>query len=192
MSPATRVDRPAAIRRAMRELVAEQGFHGASMSAVAQAAGVATGTAYVHYDSKEALVCAAYAEAKQEMSRAVVAAVDPHARPEERFRQMWRAAYEYMTSNPGQARYLMQVDVSPYADRARSKVKEGNDPLVIEASRPDIVGLLVALPIDVVYSLSLGQAVRLAAGGIELSDDEVDTVIDACWRAITRPSAASP
>ncbi len=36
------VDRPAAIRRALRDLVAERGFHGASMGAVAKAAGVAT------------------------------------------------------------------------------------------------------------------------------------------------------
>ena len=47
------VDRPALIRKALRDLVAERGFHGASMGAVAQVAGVATGTAYVHYVSKE-------------------------------------------------------------------------------------------------------------------------------------------
>ena len=46
MSPTT--DRPAAIRRALRDLVAERGFHGASMGAVAKEAGVAAGTAYVH------------------------------------------------------------------------------------------------------------------------------------------------
>ena len=50
------VDRPAAIRRALRDLVAERGFHGASMGAVAKAARVATGTAYVHYESKEGAV----------------------------------------------------------------------------------------------------------------------------------------
>ena len=50
------LDRPAAIRRALRNLVADRGFHGASMGAVAKEAGVATGTAYVHYESKEELV----------------------------------------------------------------------------------------------------------------------------------------
>ena len=52
------MDRPAAIRRALRDLVAERGFHGASMGAVAKEAGVATGTAYVHYESKDELVYA--------------------------------------------------------------------------------------------------------------------------------------
>ena len=52
---------------ALRALVAERGFHGASMSAVASAAGVATGTAYTHYASKDELVLAAYLETKAEL-----------------------------------------------------------------------------------------------------------------------------
>ena len=39
------LDRAAAVRSALRTLVARNGFHGASMSAVADEAGVATGTA---------------------------------------------------------------------------------------------------------------------------------------------------
>ena len=68
------------------------------------------------------------------------------------------------------------------------RVKEGDDLLMIEADRPDVAPLLVPLPIDVVYALSLGQAVHLAASGIEMTDDEVAVVIDACWRAITKSS----
>lgn len=56
----TTFDRPAAIRRALRDLVAGRGFRGASMSAIAESAGVATGTAYVHYASKKELVLATY------------------------------------------------------------------------------------------------------------------------------------
>ena len=51
VTAAERPDRPAAIRAALRRLVARHGFHGASMSAVAREAGVAAGTAYVHYES---------------------------------------------------------------------------------------------------------------------------------------------
>ncbi|NNF64568.1 MAG: TetR family transcriptional regulator, partial [Acidimicrobiia bacterium] len=56
MSPSTKVDRAALVRRAVVELVAENGFRGASMAAIAAHAGVATGTAYVHYSSKDELV----------------------------------------------------------------------------------------------------------------------------------------
>ena len=60
MTPTGEIDRPAAIRLALRDLVADRGFHGASMSDVARRARVAVGTAYVHYESKEELVYATY------------------------------------------------------------------------------------------------------------------------------------
>jgi hypothetical protein len=41
-------------------------------------------------------------------------------------------------------------------------------------------------PIEVIYSLPLGIALRLVASGAELSDEETKTVIAATWRAITR------
>ncbi len=63
-------DRAAAVRAAMRALVARSGFHGASMGAVAREAGVATGTAYVHYGSKDELVIAAFVESKQRLGEA--------------------------------------------------------------------------------------------------------------------------
>ena len=63
------VDRAAAVRQALRTLVAQNGFHGASMSAVAAEAGVATGTAYTHYASKDELVLATYLETKAERRR---------------------------------------------------------------------------------------------------------------------------
>ena len=38
-----------------------------------------------------------------------------------------------------------------------------------------------------IYTLSFGVAVRLIAGGIQLKDEELDTLVTATWRAVTRP-----
>ena len=43
MAPNPTIDRAAAVRQAMRTLVARHGLHGASMSAIAKEAGVAQG-----------------------------------------------------------------------------------------------------------------------------------------------------
>ena len=58
----------------------QRGFHGASMSAVAAEAGVATGTAYTHYASKDELVLAAYLETKAELGAAATGGLDPSGR----------------------------------------------------------------------------------------------------------------
>ena len=86
-------DRAAAVRAALRSLVARNGFHGASMNAVAREAGVATGTAYTHYASKDELVLATYRETKTALGLAVTADLDlaPDAPAESRFRALWLA-----------------------------------------------------------------------------------------------------
>ena len=181
------VDRGAAVRRALRTLVARHGFHGASMSAIAAEAGVATGTAYVHYRSKDDLVFAAYLEAKRELGHAAVAGIDPGAPPEQRFRLLWRNVHRHLAAEPDRARFLVQVDGSPYAREAHAQsLAVAGDPLVAEASKPDLAIRLAALPPDVLYDLALGPAVRLVASGEEMDEEGLDALAGACWRAITR------
>jgi AcrR family transcriptional regulator len=185
----TRVDRAAAVRRALRSLVAQRGFHGASMSAVAAEAGVATGTAYTHYASKDELVLAAYRETKAQLAAAATAGVDPSSGPAERFRGIWLAAHGHLAANREHALFLLQVDCSPYrADAHSAALTDADDPLLAQAATPDVAELLLPLPLDVIYELGLGPAVRLAAAGAALGEDALGTVADACWRAISRPA----
>lgn len=184
------VDRAAAVRRAVRALVARHGFHGASMSAVAAEAGVATGTAYTHYSSKDDLVLAAYVETKAELSAAATADLGQGGDAAERFRAIWLAAYRHLAANREHALFLLQVDCSPYRAAAHEAASAGEgDGLLREAASSGIAERLLPLPLEVVYELGLGPAVRLAATGQRLTPAELTTVADACWRAISRPGA---
>lgn len=181
----TNTDRPAAIRRALRDLVSERGFHGTSMSAVAQTAGVATGTAYVHYESKEELVYATYLEIKRELGEAVLDATDIDARPRERFAQIWKATYRHLMAEPERARFIVQLEVSPFHHAAHERLLQVGDPLSEQAARPDLVKLLVPLPLEVLAALSIGLIARLVATGVTLSAGELETIINSSWKAIT-------
>jgi AcrR family transcriptional regulator len=182
------VDKPAAVRAALRTLVARKGFHGASMSAVAAEAGVATGTAYVHYASKEELVFAAYLEAKRELGEAAVVDVDPTAPARVRFHELWLGIHRHLRADPDRARFLMQVDSSPYARAAHEMAMAADgDPIMLAAVAPDLMMQLVDLPLELLYDLGLAPAVRLAASDLELDPAALDRLADACWRAITRP-----
>ena len=182
------LDRPAAIRRALRDLVAERGFHGASMGAIAREAGVATGTAYVHYDSKEELVYATYLELKAELSSAVMAGYDAGARPIAAWRHILTTAYEHLAEEPKRARFLTQLEESLYYEEAHSRLMAAGDPLWEAAAAEEFQKLLVPLPTEVIYSLSFGVAVRLVAAGVQLKPGEVEMLVDATWRAVTRPN----
>ena len=182
-------DRAAAVRAALRSLVARNGFHGASMNAVAREASVATGTAYTHYASKDELVLAAYCETKAALGLAVTAGLGPDLSADLRFRALWLACYRYAKANPDDARFLLQVDYSPYRGPAHKSAQANeNDPLLAQVALPVFATRLLPLPVDVLYELSLSPAVRLAAGGIELSQAQLDEIADACWRAVSRPA----
>lgn len=190
MAPAgTDLDRAALAREALVATVAERGFHGAAVSEVARRAGVAAGTIYVHYSSKDELVLAAYREVKRDLGAAAVAGLDLTASPRARFGQMWRQAHGHLASRPERARFLLQLEASPYALANHEAAASPDDPLLAAASAPDLVAELVDLPLVVLYELCFGPAVRLAAHqgeGIELDADGLARLEEACWRAVTR------
>jgi len=179
-------DRAALVRAALRTLVAERGFHGASMSAVATAAGVATGTAYTHYGSKDELVLATYLETKASLGAAAVAGVDPETPAGTRFRTIWLGMYHHLAAHPDHARFLVQVDASPYRAAAHAEVQRHGDPLITAASAPDLARKLLPLPLETIYELGLAPAIHLVVSGATLSDAELDLVARGCWRAITQ------
>jgi len=175
------IDRSALVRRAMLEVVADRGLHGASMSLIAKQAGVATGTAYVHYDSKEDLVVETFLEVKAKLAAAGLDGVDISAEPRQVFGSIWRNCHDHLAADPATARFLLQVEASPLKKATHDAVAD-NDPLRQAAQA--IAPVLVDLPLDVLYDLSLGAAVRLVASGTELDPDDLDLLIEACWRAV--------
>lgn len=183
---ATEIDRAAAVRGALRRLVAGRGFHGASMSAVASEAGVAAGTAYTYYASKDELVLATYAEVKRELGEAATEDLDPALAPRSRFLTLWSKVYEHLRADPTRAQFLLQLDSSPYAEAGHDLVMaDEGDRLLAAAAAPDMAEELVDLPSEVLFDLGLGPAVRLAARDHGLTDAQLAQVAESCWAAIT-------
>ncbi len=185
MTPA--MDRPAAVRRALRDLVADRGFHGASMGAVAKEAGVATGTAYTHYESKDELVYATYLEIKAGLGDAVLEGFDPDGTPQEKWSHFLTTAYDFLSEEPERAGFLSQLEESPYYEEAHARHKASGDALSEAFQTEELQTLLVDLPEPVIYALTFGVLVRLIAGGVQLKDDELDTLVEATWRAVVLP-----
>jgi AcrR family transcriptional regulator len=156
------------------------------MSAVAERAGVAAGTAYVHYASKDELVIATYLEIKADLSNAAVVGLDLGAALDDQFLQVWHHVFRHLDADPARARYIQQVEASPYADVAHQRALERHDPLVEAAA--EMAPHTVDLPPLVVWDLGFGPAIRLAAAaGEKLDESQLDTLARACLRAVKRP-----
>lgn len=185
MTETLKIDRAARVRRALVELVAARGFRGTSMAAVAEQAGVATGTAYVHYASKDELVLAAYVEVKAELGAAAVGALRTDEPPEDRFRHMWLAIRDHLLEDPTRARFLLQVDASPYSAPAHEAAMASDENQLMSAIGADMHDLFVDLPGLLLYDLAIGPVVRLVARDEPLTSEEWSRLVQSCWRAVT-------
>jgi len=106
-NPAHRRDLLAAATR----VFGAQGL-GASTASIAEAAGVSTGTLFVHFDTKSALVNALYVELKSEMARVATEGVPLGAPPREQLRHMWDRWVAWCATQPEKRRALAHLGVA--------------------------------------------------------------------------------
>jgi AcrR family transcriptional regulator len=160
--PATR---EAILDAAMRTFT-ENTFAGSSMADVAQRAGVAVGSIYRHFPSKESLGNSVYRLWKGRALDAMVAAVDPAAPSRTAFGQMWRALARFAAEHPDAFAFLEYQQHEAYVDSsgqatadeltafARGFVMRGQQAGEIRPGPPDMLialayGALVGFTRDV-------------------------------------------
>ena len=98
-------------------LIQEHGFHGTPMSQIAKNAGVAAGTIYHYFDSKDTLIKELYVYVKDKLAEAIVAHDDPERPYRERFLDFWVNQCSFFIGGPAFLYFLEQYINSPYAKR---------------------------------------------------------------------------
>jgi len=114
-------DRRQAILDAALDLFSEHTYGGTAMPLIAERAGVAAGTIYRYFPSKEDLANAVYRDCKLAMQ----AALSEHARSgaiRDQFRGLWRGLWAFSQANPAAFRFLETHHHTPYLDRASRAV----------------------------------------------------------------------
>ncbi len=180
--------------QAALELIAERGFHGAPMAEIAAKAGVAAGTIYRYFETKEALIT----ELHRELEDKIVAVLQggfPAGGPiRERFLYLIRGLIRYLIDHPLHFRYMEQYFNSPYGvslHRDRLLGKSGNHDILMDIFELGIKQkVLKELPKAVLFSLAFGPLITLIRdhilGFIVLGDALIEKITEACWDAIKR------
>lgn len=109
----------AAILKAGKTLVSEQGFRALSISAVAERAGIAAGTLYRYFESKTALCVAIFAHATEREIQQTLAAAKTGSSTTARLRNALTTFAERALQNPALAYALIAEPVEPDLDQAR-------------------------------------------------------------------------
>ncbi|HEY1552290.1 MAG TPA: TetR/AcrR family transcriptional regulator [Kofleriaceae bacterium] len=176
---------------------AERGYHGVAVPEVAGAAGVSTGTVYIYFDSKEALVNEVFRDAKSRLKTALLDGLpelDPYRidNGEAWFLELWRRLGTFAHGEPKAFRFLEMQDHVPYLD-ADSRALELSVLAPLWFAGKQLRARAAEPPVDVAIALLWGAFVGLVKasrlGYLALDDRGLEQAGAACWRMIAPPTS---
>lgn len=107
-------DKRQALLQTALKLFTKNGFHGTPTSKIAKKAGVATGTLFHYFNTKEELINQLYLEIKQELRQALAAGVDNERTIRGMFYKGWLNFIVWALEHPEKLQFFNQFSSSPY------------------------------------------------------------------------------
>jgi len=167
----------------------ERGFYGTAMPQIADKAGVAAGTIYHYFDSKEVLVNTLYRSWKSVVAQRVFKAFPQGAPVREQFRVMWQEMIAFAMDQPTAFAFIELHNHASYLDDESRAVDRNLKDFargVIQFAQAQ--GLLKPLDATVLMELIFGAFVGMMRAHwerrIELTDAVISQAEEACWDAI--------
>ncbi|GAB4301532.1 MAG: TetR/AcrR family transcriptional regulator [Desulfuromonadia bacterium] len=178
------------------DLIAREGFHGAPMGEIARRAGVATGTVYCYFESKDQLILRAYERVEQECLAAILDGYSESSPFPDRFCHLCRSLLLHLCATPTTFRFIEQFHHSPYGIQCRRERFSGSrgQGFFTDLFQEGVSsGEIRPLPIPVLYSLTFGPLIDLVRhhilGIVILDDPLIHQVVEACLDSIRTPSS---
>jgi AcrR family transcriptional regulator len=187
-------DKRQAILDTALELFCARGFHGTPTSMITREAGVATGTLFHYFRTKEALIETLYLDIKKEMREALCARIETKDPIRAQVHCICANYIRWGVENPGKFRFMDQFCNAPQIsahvhEEGMSRfvfisdiIQRGIDEGVL---KPRPVGLQFAL-----FGASTAAIVRqiLSGAGEETLDSLIDEAFDLIWGGIAAPT----
>lgn len=177
------------LARAALELFTTRGYHPTTTPLIAKKAGVAEGTIYRHFSTKQHLLNEVFRGAARWAQQTVADVAAAAGTPQERLAGVARALLDAASHDPGVLRILLLVPLADLLDE-RSRAAERAFRATLEGviAQGKAEGRVRAGGVEVwsgVWLSIIGLAVaRVADRTWRTEDASVGLVIDAAWRAI--------
>ena len=107
-------DKRTAIIETALKLFTERGFHGTSTAQISKEAGVATGTLFNYFPTKEYLINSLYFEVKGELSRSMGNGIGIESSFKDKLRRLWSNLIKWGIDNQEEFLFVNQFCSSPY------------------------------------------------------------------------------
>jgi AcrR family transcriptional regulator len=185
--PSTKYD---SILAAALTLFTTHGFHGTPTSRIAQEAGVATGTLFHHFESKEALIDTLYLSIKEELAFALRRGLEDGQTVQANVKQLWLNTLRWIQLHPVEHQFLTQFGSST-AISTLSKEQAMTDTAFMAAlvERGKREGILKDLPTELLGELHYAMTQAAARYFLTHPDrfenaQHLERAFEAYWDAI--------
>lgn len=181
-------DKAAAVLDAALQLFADAGFHGTTVPAVAEAAGVGIGTVYRRFEDKRALVNAVYQAQLASMEPMLLACEGPGS-IRARHRAVFAAIFAWFEANPAGVRFLEMHHHADYLDDASRAAKvrmvERSVGLFVEGIATDVLKRVApTLLLVFCWGIAMEMFRGCAAGYVSLTPETMALAEQSAWEAI--------
>ena len=182
-------DKRARLLAAALDLFETRGFDGVAVPEIAAKAGVAVGTVYRYFETKDALVNALYRQWKQAYNDLVLAPAPKGMKPRELFSRYWHRMTLFARTNPRAMRFMDLHHHGAYLDaesRALSKTYAQVAEEFVRAARAEgaIRDLDPIMVVALMWGASTGLVKFAASGALEFDAKLAGEMEEALWRAI--------
>lgn len=174
------MDKQKEILASALKLFVNNGFHGTPTSKIAKEAGVANGTLFHYYPTKDDLIVSLYVAVKSEMSAFIDSKTEAADDFQTRFQSQFIHALHWALEHPDEFQYIQQFYASPYANELQSEVLQQQlQKTCIEIQSAIDAKIIKPMPVDYIFTLisshlsGIYQYLRKA----KLSDQEQQQVI---------------
>jgi len=178
------------LMQAAARIVARDGLAAATTAAIAAEAGVAEGTLYRHFESKDDLLIAAYRQMKQEVFLNAGEGLDTSMAPPERLKLTWRSIYLAYRANKDAFAFGQRFAESALAEREGGEAGRAVARMVTDLRKAGIAsGDFKNLPPDLLGSLFMAPIAYLLKAeikGRKWTDAELDAAADSVLAGWTK------
>ncbi len=143
------MDKREKILQTALKLFTEFGFHGTPTSKIAQEAGVANGTLFHYFATKEALITALYLDVKYELAAYVSQNVTQQETLKETMRALYLSSLYWALEHKSKFKYTEQFISSPFMQLISDEESEKHKKWIYDMLRKGIADKIIKpLPID--------------------------------------------
>jgi AcrR family transcriptional regulator len=136
------------------KLFVENGFHGTATSKIAQESGVANGTLFNYFGTKEILIVEIYNSIIKKKEDFIIQSIESHSVSKESFRSLFIASLYWNLENAVDFQYLQQFNSSPYSKSAIMRTSSNDEqPLYVLIQKGIDLVVLKAMPAAFIFSL---------------------------------------